>query len=92
MDNAGSDGKTQRDPADDPRACSRCGVYIGFFGDEYCAPCARELGTKPPMEQCLECGQRAPQEEMDSIDVSASDEYYPQIRYLCPDCSGEVTA
>jgi hypothetical protein len=44
------------------------------------------------MEQCLECGQRAPQEEMGSIDVSAPDEYYPQIRYLCPDCSGEVTA
>lgn len=86
-----SDGKTQRDPSDDPRACSHCGVHIGMLGDDYCDPCARELGTKPPMDRCIECGQRAPQEEMDSIDVSAPDEYYPEIRYLCPGCSGEVS-
>jgi len=82
-----SDGKTQRDPADDPNLCSHCGTYIGFSSEDYCDPCARELGVKPPMERCLDCGQRAPQEEMESIDVSQPDEYYPEIRYLCPGCS-----
>jgi hypothetical protein len=72
----------------DPRACSRCGVHIGLLGDEYCNPCAREIGAKPPLERCLGCGCNAPQEQMKTVDVSASDDYYPEIRYLCPDCSG----
>jgi hypothetical protein len=77
-----------RDPTDDPRACSKCGVHIGFFGDEYCEPCAREIGVQPPMERCLHCGENAPQEQMESIDISGPEEYYPEIRYLCRDCSG----
>ena len=78
----------RRDPTEDPSACSRCGVHIGFGSDEYCDPCARKLGAKPPLERCIGCGQRAPQDQMESIDISGPDEYYPTIRYLCRDCSG----
>jgi hypothetical protein len=81
-------GIERRDPTDDPRACSRCGVHIGLIGGEYCDPCAREVGTKPPIRRCMGCGQDAPQEQMDTIDVSPDDEYYPNIKYLCPKCSG----
>jgi len=83
-----SDGRSRRDPTEEASACSKCGVYIGLFGGEYCDPCAREIGAKPPMERCLECGQDAPQELMETVDISAPDEYYPKIRYLCRDCSG----
>jgi hypothetical protein len=34
------------------------------------------------------CDRRAPQDQMESIDVSPEDEYYPEIRYLCRGCSG----
>lgn len=85
-------GAEQRDPREDPRACSVCGVHIGFFGGEYCDPCAREIGAKPPLERCLHCGQRAPQEQMEPIDLSGEDEYYPEIRYLCRGCSGGESA
>lgn len=83
---------SEADPADDPAACSLCGVHIGAFGDEYCDGCARDVGVKPPLRRCLHCGQRAPEAEMDAIDVSAPDEYYPQVRYLCPGCAGEGSA
>jgi hypothetical protein len=86
------EGDTERDPADEPEACSLCGVHIGFGGDEYCDGCAREIGAKPPLERCLHCGQRAPQEQMEAIDVSTPDEYYPAIRYLCRTCSGGESA
>lgn len=76
------------DPTEDPNACSRCGVYTGSFSDEYCNPCARELGTKPPIQQCMGCGREASQELMEPIDVSPPDEYYPKMEYLCRDCSG----
>lgn len=79
----------QRDPRDDPRACSLCGVHIGAFGDQYCDPCAREIGAKPPLERCLHCGRDAPREMMESFDVSGPDEYYPEIRYLCQSCASE---
>lgn len=87
-----SDGPEQRDPTDDPAACSKCGVHIGMGSDEYCDSCAREIGTKPPMQQCLECGERAPEEQMETIDVSPEDEYYPEIRHLCRECSGGESA
>lgn len=77
----------QRDPSEDPYACSRCGVYIGAFGDDYCDSCAREIGTKPPIQRCMGCGRNARQEEMEAIDVSPEDEYYPDIRYLCQGCN-----
>jgi len=80
-------GSERRDPAEDPRACSQCGVHIGFRGGEYCDPCAQDIGAKPPIQRCIHCGQRAPQELMKAIDVSTDDEYYPKIRYLCRDCS-----
>lgn len=83
-----TDATEQRDPTEDPRACSRCGVHIGLRSGDYCDPCAREIGAKPPMRRCMGCGRDAPQEEMESIDVSAPDEYYPDIEYLCRDCSG----
>jgi hypothetical protein len=83
-----SDDIERPDPAEDPRACSRCGVHIGLLGDEYCDPCAREVGAKPPMERCMHCGRDAPQERMEAVDISAPDEYYPEIRYFCRDCSG----
>jgi len=82
----------QRDPADDSSACSLCGVYIGLGSGEYCGPCARENGSKPPMERCMGCGQDVPQEQMEPVDVSPDDEYYPDVRYLCPDCSGGDSA
>jgi len=81
------DNTDQRDPADDPRACSRCGVHIGALGSDYCDPCARELGDKPPLRRCVHCGQRGPQDQMNSFDVSSEDELYPEIRYLCRGCS-----
>lgn len=77
-----------RDPSEDPAACSQCGVHIGLFSDDYCDPCARDLGVKPPMERCMDCGQDAPREQMESIDVSGPEEYYPDIQYLCRNCSG----
>lgn len=83
-----SDGIDRRDPADEPTACSKCGVHIGMWDGEYCDPCAREIGQKPPMKRCMGCGRDAPQEMMESVDVSPEDEYYPDIRYLCRDCSG----
>jgi len=33
---------------------------------------------------CFVCGDRHAKDEMDTIDVSGEDEYYPEIRYLCP--------
>ena len=81
-----------RDPGDDPRLCSMCGVYVGFLGDEYCDGCAREIGAKPPLRRCLNCGQRAPEERMETIDVSPEDEYYPEIEYLCRSCSGSESS
>lgn len=83
-----TDGTDRRDPADEPTACSKCGVYIGMFAGKYCDPCAREIGQKPPMQRCMGCGQRAPEEQMDPVDVSGPEEYYPKFEYLCPDCSG----
>jgi len=80
---------TDTDPRNDPNACSKCGVYIGSFpDDDYCEPCAREIGVKPPMERCLHCGQDAPQEVMEPINLAGDDEYYPKIKYLCGGCSG----
>jgi hypothetical protein len=80
-------GTDRRDPTEDPNACSVCGVYIGFGGDEYCDGCAREIGAKPPLVQCTACGQDGPQEQMKAIDVSPPDEYYPKFEYLCQSCS-----
>ena len=85
-----SGGETERrDPTKDPRACSKCGVHTGAFGGDYCDLCAREIGAKPPMQRCMGCGQDVPQEQMKTIDVSPEDGYYPDIRYLCRDCSGD---
>lgn len=80
----------QRDPADDPFACSLCGVYIGAFGGEYCDRCAREVGAKPPLRRCMHCGSEAPEPRMEAIDVSLDDEYYPEFEYLCPSCASGV--
>lgn len=79
-------------PEDDPFACSRCGVHIGLWGSDYCDPCAREIGAKPPMQRCMGCGRDVPQEQMESVDISQPDEYYPDIRYLCRGCSGGGSA
>lgn len=75
------------DPAEDPRVCSVCGVYIGFGSDEYCDGCAREIGAKPPLRRCEHCGTRGPEERMKAVDISAEDEYYPEFIYLCRGCS-----
>jgi hypothetical protein len=76
------------DLQEDPSACSKCGVHIGFGGDEYCDGCARDIGAKPPLRRCVHCGQRGPEEQMNTIDISTDDEYYPEIRYLCRGCAG----
>lgn len=81
-------GVYQEDPTEDPRACSLCGVHIGFGSDEYCDGCAREIGVKPPHRRCVQCGQRGPEDDMEAIDVSGPDEYYPKFEYLCRSCSG----
>ena len=78
----------RRDPSEDRDLCSICGVYIGFGSDEYCDGCAREIGTKPPLRRCVNCGQRGPEEEMEPIDVSGPDEHYPEFEYLCRSCPG----
>lgn len=76
-----------RDPKNDPSACSVCGVHIGAFGDDFCDGCAREMGEKPPIRRCVQCGQRGPEPTMEAIDVSGSDEYYPTFEYLCRGCA-----
>jgi len=81
-----TDETERRDPAEDPRACSLCGAHIGFGSDDYCDGCARDLGVKPPLRRCVHCGRRRPEESMEAIDVSESDEYYPTFDYLCPSC------
>lgn len=76
-------------PADVPHACSMCGTFIGHgTTDEYCDGCAREVGAKPPLQRCEECGRGAPESHMESIDVSPPDEYYPTFIHLCPGCAG----
>ena len=80
----------QRDPSEDPKACTLCGTYIGLFGEDYCDGCAREIGVKPPLRRCVECGKRGPEEDMKALDVSGPDEYYPVFEYLCPACSRGV--
>lgn len=86
-------GERARDPKDDPFACSICGVALGsgkrIAGSEYCDACEREYGMKPPIRSCMGCGTRAPQEEMEAIDVSPPDEYYPEMEYLCRGCSSD---
>jgi hypothetical protein len=82
------DGTERRDPTEDPRACSRCGVHISFLIDDYCDSCAREIGARGEMVRCMGCGQDGPEEQMESVEISEPDEYYPTIRYLCRDCSG----
>jgi len=81
----------KRDLAEDPRACSLCGTLLAFSSDEYCDHCARQVGAKPPLERCMHCGNGGPQEQMESVDISTEDEYYPEIRYLCRSCSGSDT-
>jgi hypothetical protein len=76
------------DPADDPKACSKCAVHIGLWNGDYCDGCEREMGLKPPMTRCFGCHELYPQEKMDRIDLSDPDEYYPQFQYLCGSCSG----
>lgn len=76
------------DPEDDPFACSICGCYIGQFSGDYCDGCARDIGVKPPLRRCIECGQRGPEEQMEPVDVSPPDDYYPTFEYLCGACSG----
>ena len=85
-------GGAQRDPTDDPAACSKCGCHIGLGGSDYCDGCAREVGEKPPIRVCMGCGDRGPQEQMETVDVSPEDEYYPDIQYLCRSCGGESDA
>lgn len=77
----------QRDPADDPRACSFCGVHIGAFSGDYCEGCERELGMNPPIRRCEGCGSRYPEEQMEALDVSGEGEYYPKFIYLCRGCA-----
>lgn len=81
-------GRADRpDPSEDPRACSVCGVYIGFRGDDYCDGCSREIGAKPPLRRCVECGNRGPEERVKAIDISCDGEYYPEFVYLCRGCA-----
>jgi hypothetical protein len=83
-----SEPADRRDPAEDPRACSKCGVHIGFGGDDYCDGCAREIGAKPPLVRCEHCGTRGPEEQMNAVDISTDEEYYPKFVHFCRSCSG----
>jgi len=84
------DDTERPDPGDGPFACSICGCYIGQYSGDYCDGCAREVGAKPPLRRCTECGQRVPEEQMKVIDVSLPNEYYPTFEYLCPGCSTDT--
>ena len=88
--NAGRENRPS--PEEDPSACSLCGCHIGLGKSDYCDPCAREIGAKPPLRECLGCGRRGEQEHMAAVDISSPDEYYPTIRYLCRSCSKESGA
>jgi hypothetical protein len=46
--------------------------------------------TEPETRDCFVCGEPH-KDEMDTIDVSGEDEYYPEIRYLCPVHAAEKT-
>lgn len=91
-----SSGVARPDPEDDPFACSLCGHYLGesrrVQGEDYCESCEREHGHRSGWQTCLECGHEAPGEQMEAVDISSQDEYYPSIRYLCRDCSGGDSA
>lgn len=82
-------GVRDRDPEDDPQACSWCGCHIGLRSGDYCDPCAHELGEKPPLRFCEQCGRRYPEPQMMTLDVSTVGEYYPEFVYLCRGCSGD---
>ena len=85
-----TDGTERPDSEEDPFVCSICGCYIGQFSGDYCDGCAREIGVKPPLRACIECGQRAPEDQMKTIDVSPPNEYYPTFKYLCRSCSTDT--
>ena len=82
-----ADDAQRRDPADDPRACSLCGVHIGAFGGEYCDGCALDIGAKPSLRRCENCGTRGPENRMTAVDISTEDDYYPEIIYFCRGCA-----
>lgn len=82
------------DPEDDPFACSICGCYLSELqrvrGDDHCESCKREHDPTHVIHNCLGCGREALQEQMEAIDISPPDEYYPEVRYLCRDCDGDT--
>lgn len=44
----------------------------------------------PPMTQtvtCFVCGGTIPAEDASGMDISADDEYYPDMRAVCPGCA-----
>lgn len=46
------------------------------------------LSHEPEEVVCLGCGRYVLTRKTERIDVSREDEYYPEIRHLCPDCQG----
>jgi len=89
-DGQSQSGTDRPDPEDDPFVCSICGCYIGQFSGDYCDGCAHDVGVKPPLRRCVECGRRGTEEQMKAIDVSLPDEYYPTFEYLCRGCSTDT--
>lgn len=71
--------------SDDPYACNMCGCRVSIRED-YCDACARDIGAKPPLISCYHCGDRYEEQQMESIDLSAPDELYPDIKHICSKC------
>ncbi len=84
-DDAVQESEAQRDPENDPFACSLCGCYLGeaarVSGEDYCESCRHD---DEQYVRCEACGDRLPEWRATGVDVSPPDEYYPEFIYFCP--------
>lgn len=68
----------------DPDTCGDCGRDLRVRSHAHDCP-RREV-------TCEGCGGYVPQRVTTVIDLSPPDEYYPEIRHLCPNCDGSDDA
>lgn len=47
--------------------------------------------TEPEQRACFVCGAYHAPNRMETIDISGEDDYYPETRYVCPDCTSDST-
>ena len=53
--------------------------------EQTCPHCDEPVGSRATY--CMHCGRDGPRDQMEEVDISTPDEYYPEIRYLCGSCS-----